>query len=554
MRRALILVSVVAGCGGGSSGEPDASLPSGAMVVSVDQYDFPFDLESRAAHAVVHLSVTGEGDCVSLPLRAALAGDVQLGGAAATAEVVDETLTACGAGWRAGEEILLEADLTVAQETWGESQVGYSISEDANAVPFYYLVSWIGGCDRFAPCDHAPDVFARYHFTITHPADVTVLCPGEVVAGATSTTCTFDLEGGPTYTTFGIVASSGWDVIEGGSWNGIEATIYNRTGSGVAPAVDGVWIGGFLAWMEARFGPYPYGDAVRVVTGPTYWSGFEHPGNIVLDDLLDQTSPLNPTYTDPVNHVLAHELTHQWAGDQTTRAGTYDFVWKEAMAEYRTYAYEAETRPSAALKTASLWKSRARGAAFYPVPGEEPPLLDYYGDVYGPGPMVLFRQLEALFSRDDVLDAIAQLLGTAHAVSVDEVQAALEDTTGADLATYFDRWVRGTGAPTWPRFTVTTTDVGNGDVDVTVTQLLPEDGLYGCAFIVELSSADAQTLDVPFNLGPDGMASATQTVTPGFPIASTRFDTHFTSLAYPAPLTATTPPHPRGWSPWVAVH
>src|SRR5690606_8409070 len=145
---------------------------------------------------------------------------------------------------------------------------------------------------------------------------------------------------------------------------------------------------------------YPYGDELRVVTGPTYWSGFEHPGNIVLDDGLDR--PMSSRYSRPVAHVLNHEIAHQWAGDQTTLADTYDFVWKEAMAEYLSYVYEDEAGiPNEALVTARAWKAFANGAAYYPVPEDatRPTLLQYYGEVYGPGPMILFRQLESLASR-----------------------------------------------------------------------------------------------------------------------------------------------------------
>ena len=38
--------------------------------------------------------------------------------------------------------------------------------------------------------------------------------------------------------------------------------------------------------MQSQFGPWPYGSELRVLTAPTYWDGFEHPGNIVLADGL----------------------------------------------------------------------------------------------------------------------------------------------------------------------------------------------------------------------------------------------------------------------------
>ncbi|MCA9679882.1 MAG: hypothetical protein KC464_32930, partial [Myxococcales bacterium] len=499
---------------------------------------------------VVEATVTAAGDCLTLPVRATVdAGSVQLGGAAARDVVVDagaQTMTACGAGWDVGATVTLEADLTVALETWGGSQVGYSISDDANRGHFYYLVSWVGGCDRFGPCDHAPDVFARYRFTITHPADVTVLCPGTVTAGATETTCEFDHDGGPTYSTFGVVASNDWDVSALGTWDGVAVTAYNRRGSGVVGRIDAASQTAFLAWMRQTFGAFPYGDELRLVTGPTYWLGFEHPGNIVLLDTLDRQ--LNPAYRDPVNHTLTHELAHQWAGDQTTLADTYDFVWKESMAEYLAFVHEDTLDAATAQRTALAWKSFAVGAAFYPVPEEHPPLLDYYGEVYGPGPMILFRQLEALASRDAVIAALQELLGRPHAISVADVRAALEDTTGLDLGGYFDRWAIGTGAPTWPTFEVTTEDQGGGAIAVTVRQATPTDALYGCAFAVELDGANPdERAEVWIDLGVDGTAQVTE-VAQGvtFAVTGTVLDPHGSCLAYPATAAAAPAPAPRG--------
>ncbi len=540
---------VILGACGGSSPEPP---PTGPITAEVLRYDYTFDLESRDATARVELRAATAGDCVTLPMRANLRGDdAELGGAPATAEQDGDQVTVCGEGWEAGTELTLSLEAVVALETWEDSQVGYSISTDAGGEPFYYLVSWVGGCDRFGPCDHAPDRFARYRFTIRHPEGVSVLCPGEVTAGDTETTCDFDHDGGPTYSTFGVVASPNWTVSSPADWNGLSVTIHNRTGSLVEAGIDAEWQAGFLDSMETRFGPYPFGDTLRVITGPTFWAGFEHPGNIVLDDGLGSGGPIGGSpYADPINHTLAHELAHQWAGDQTTLAGTYDFVWKEAMAEYLSFVYEDETDPAVGARTAIAWRGFARGAAFYPVPEEEPPLLDYYGEVYGPGPMILFRQLEALFSRAQVLDAIGALLGAPAARSVDDVQAALEEALGVDLSGYFGTWVRGTGAPTWPQFSVDVADLGGGEVSVTVAQVSPASPSYGCAFAVELQgAAPEERAEVWIDLGVDGAGTVEETASPGFAVTATRLDPHGSCLAFPAPAVAAAR-HPRGWTPW----
>jgi aminopeptidase N len=548
MRRALVLLALVAACGDDAASVPDAGPPQGDMTVTVDHYDYGFDVTTRDGHIILDLTVTGAGNCVTLPFRAALGGGTAVLGTAAAEVTVDESaelLTACGAGWEAGTELQLELRVAVAQATWGQSQVGYSITNDVNSVPFYYLVSWVGGCDRFAPCDHAADRFATYSFTVTHPEGVVALCPGTVTPGATQTTCEFDLPGGPTYSTFGIAASAGWTQYTS-TWNGLAVTFYDRTGSRVIGDLDETWQSGFLAWMETNFGAYPYGDELRVASAPTYWAGFEHPGNIVLSDGIG--GGFGNVFA--VNHTMAHELAHQWAGDETTLAGTYDFVWKEAMAEYLSFVYEDENGHGTPKRTALSWKGDADGVAYHSVPEEQPPLLDYYGHVYGPGPMILFRQLEVLFSRQSVIEAIAMLLGEPRALSVDEVQAALETTTGADLDEYVDGWIRGTGAPVWPEFTIATSGASPGTVDVTVTQVTPAEP-RACGFAVRLSGAAPEdVLDVRFTRG--GIdAGLTETVAANVPFAitGTQLDPLGECLAY-APAATRAPRRAPGWTPW----
>ena len=533
----LLLLSfplAAAACGDDLDGDPGGGGPTGPAAATVLDYDYAFDLEDRQAAVIATLRIDGAGDCVSLPVRALDLADVALGGAPAEAAVEDGVLTACGAGWEAGEEIALEARMTVPLDTWGDSQVGYSISTDAEGAPFHYLVSWVGGCDRFGPCDAAPDRFATYRFTVRHPAGYRVLCPGRIEPGETETVCTMNHRA-PTYSAFGLAAGPSWVEVPLGDWGGVTATLYDMPSVDMASALDAEQAGRFLAWMAERFGPYPYGDELRLFVGPTYWAGLEHPGNVSLSEALAGSR-------SNLAHTLHHELVHQWAGDQTTLATTHDFVWKEAMAEYLTFVFEEEEMsPVVAGATAAFWKSVSRGVAFYPVPDERPPLLDYYGDVYGPGPMVLFRQIEALYDREAVMAALAALLGEERALSVDEVQAALEASTGADLSGYFDRWVRGAGPPAWPVFRVATDQEADGPVTYTLTQIAPAEPM-GCAFTLRLTGDDNARHEVWIDLGPDGTAELSGTTEPGFAVTGLRLDPYAHCLVTRAAGSAARPP------------
>jgi aminopeptidase N len=540
MRCLLPVLGLLVACGDGGDATPDAGsfdampAPPGPVAFEVAHYDYRFNLETRGATSALTLEVTGSGDCLSLPMRAYPDSVTVEGSVLRSTDRVDDVLTVCSdLGWLAGSEITLTTRHIIPLATWNNTQVGYSVETDVENQPFHYLVSWVGGCDRFGPCDNRPDRFATYRFTVTHPEGTTVLCPGVVTAGATETTCAFDHAGGPTYSTFGVAASPSWEPISLGTWGSVEVTLYDTPSSGIAAAFDADQHADFLAFMETTFGPYPYGHELRFAVGPTYWNGFEHPGNIVLyDGLEDQVSP----YANPLAHTTNHELAHQWAGDQTTLADTYDFVWKEAMAEYLTFVFEEEqVAPSVGRATVSAWKSRGRFAAYFPVPTGEPrpTLLEYYGQVYSAGPMILFRQLEALYSRDAVIEALQSVLGSERALAVADLQAALEVATGADLQNYFDTWVYGAGDPTWPTYDVTITDRGAGTVEVTVSLAAGVTGTWGSAFAVSLTGdGPDDTHEVWFDLGPDGMTSHTVTAT-GVPFTVTGhvFDPHAHTLA-----------------------
>jgi aminopeptidase N len=547
MRRVLLVLCVASACGG------TAPPPTGPIAATVTTYDFTFDLQSRHASAVLTATVDTAGDCLTLPFRAKSLGEVTIDQVAVGALLAQDLLTICGDGYEAGAVLTITAQMEVAQATLGASQVGYSISPTPGGGNFYYLVSWLEGCDQFAPCDHRPSVFAHYHFHVAHPAGVTVLCPGTISDANGVTDCTFDYDGGPTYSGFGIAAHTAWNLQDMGMWGGVHATLYDEPSGAIAALVDPAWFDGYVTWLESEFGPYPYGTDLRVAVAPTFWAGFEHPGNILLDDALSCGPPrCSQWYLHPVTHDLSHEIAHQWAGDQTTLSGLYDYVWKEAMAEYLAYSYESMKDPPAALATARAWKSMAQSALYYPVPTTMPPLIDYYGEVYGPGPMILFHQVEALSSRQAVLAALQSLLGHPRAIGVADVEAALEQSTGLDLSAYFAAWMTGAGAPVWPQVAATWVPAPQppgGVLQVSVANAAAAAGKT-CVFEVALrDAAGSQEMRVTVDTVHGGPTQSFPIADPGFTVSTVALDPDAMCLVFPA-TAAIAAPHAPGWTPW----
>lgn len=507
---------------------PDAPPITGDIDATATHYDYTFDVASRAAHSKVTLTANTAGNCLSMRFRATGLANPKLNGQVTHDESTTGTLKVCTAqGFAAGTELTLETDQVVALATLSTSQVGYSITKDAQMNPLDYMVSWVNGCDQFGPCDSRPDQFATYTFHVTHDAAQLVRCVGKITeVSATQTDCDFTYQGGPTYSAFGIAAypATAWPITDEGMWGSVHVTLYDRTQTTIASQIDSTYHGGFVSFMESTFGPFPFGSELRILSAPTYWSGFEHPGNIIIDDSLGHTVF---GQASQLSHTLDHEMAHQWAGDQTTLKDTYDFAWKESMAEYLAFVWEDQHgKPG----IANTWKAGAMSGNYYPVPDDHPALFDYYGDVYDAGPMVLFRQLEVLSSRDKVIAALKSVLGSQRALSMSELIAALQTSTGLDLTQYAKDWIEGTGKPAWPRV-----QIAFADNMLTVKRV---SGAGGCKFHVALVSADGtQTQKVEVDTFHNAGDLAIP-VTPTFAVATTTLDPDHECLVYAAGATA----------------
>jgi aminopeptidase N len=183
------------------------------------------------------------------------------------------------------------------------------------------------------------------------------------------------------------------------------------------------------------------------------------------------------------------------------------------------------------VRTAGVWKSGGLGAQYWPVPMDMPALFDFYGDVYGPGPMVLFRQLEVMTSRDQVLAGLRMVLGQAHAIGVDDVIAALEASTGKDLSAYVAAWIKGSGMPDWPRYAMQY-DAATGKLSL--DQVNEKANARGCKFHVALrgdNQADVQLVEVDTTTAVDQVIDVPA---PAFTVTSLKLDPLNECLVYVA--------------------
>jgi aminopeptidase N len=515
--------------GGGTTGtttdtSTGSGAPDGPIAGKVKRYDYVFDMQAMTADTKLAIDVAAPGgNCIDLQSRAALSGNVTWNGGPTTeASAQVGVFHACGPAVGPGP-LQLEAPTKFLQKTYFNLDVGFSKTKDMAGGEFTYLLSWVKGCDAFGPCDNDPAALAEFHIDVKHAPGTTVLCPGELTYTDTNAHC--DIAGtlAPTYSAVGWAADPLWKAKPFMSANGVDFVFYEVPTGKLASKLDPAVMSKFFGWITGLFGPFPYGNELRFAGGPTAWLGFEHPANIVLLENLDTAQT---DYADALTHVAMHETTHQWAGDRSTIASGADFVWKEATAEYMPYVFEDENLPpDVAAATRKYWDTVSLFSNHYPRPTDKPELVVavFYGDVYGPGPMVLYVQLEALIGRPAVIAGIQAFLKDPGARSVDDLRKAMEASSATDLKAYFDAWVFGSGAPEWPTMNVETSQVGS-EVTVKVTQQNASGKIYPCVIEVDVQGATkTATAKIDFGLAPkDAFASAK--VTLDEPVVSTVLD------------------------------
>ncbi|WNG23274.1 hypothetical protein F0U62_03945 [Cystobacter fuscus] len=347
----------------------------------------------------------------------------------------------------------LKSTYTIPEKTYDYSQVGFSKRQDFSGGQFTYLLGWVESCDLFGPCDDAPDQLTRVSFTVAHPDNQLVLCPGvRTTPNSHETRCDLPGTAAPTYSSFAVASNPHW-VETQFLTSPVSVKFYEVPNGRLRPALNPNDVSHFLEWITHgdRLGPLPYGSELRIASGPTDWLGMEHPANIILRDDLPL---LRKDYANMTLHTLMHEVAHQWAGNRTTMATKWDFAWKEALAEYLTYLYEEQYRSGEVGQTRDYWDRQARVATYFlqPQDNPKPQYISFINDVYGSGPMILFLQLEPLIGKDRVLAGIKSFLGSPGARSIDDLRAAMEAASGKDLAPYFNAWVKRSGEPNWPYF------------------------------------------------------------------------------------------------------
>jgi aminopeptidase N len=205
--------------------------------------------------------------------------------------------------------------------------------------------------------------------------------------------------------------------------------------------------------------PYPFGKYDSVFVPEYNLGAMENPGLVTFNErMVFRSKTTDASYQGRANTIM-HEMAHMWFGDLVTMKWWDDLWLKESFADFMgAYALTHATRWEHA------WVSFANGRKAWAYRQDQLPTthpivadirdledarLNFDGITYAKGASVL-KQLAAYVGEEAFLEG-ARRYFKRHAfgnTTLDDLLAALEETSGRDLKTWSKAWLETAGVNT----------------------------------------------------------------------------------------------------------
>lgn len=200
-----------------------------------------------------------------------------------------------------------------------------------------------------------------------------------------------------------------------------------------------------IRFFSDQIGPYPYEKLAQVQNGAANGGGMEHASAIFYGQ--------NSVNGAPAFGLVAHETAHQWFGDSVTEKD-WDDVWlSEGFATYFALLcaehYQGRDAFVAGLKRsrAGIFETEKRlvGVA---VVQDKPWTGIPNGVVYQKGGWTL-HMLRGLLGAEKFWDGIREYYRRYRDsnASTADFRKTMEETSGMDLAWFFEQWLYRAGSP-----------------------------------------------------------------------------------------------------------
>ena len=443
-----------------------------SALITVVSYQVDLDFTGGDATfdsvSVVRFGCAVPGSSTFINLTAPAVREITLNDAPVSLDAFDGDRIAL-TGLAADNELRVTADCAYSRS--GEGLHRFTDPADGRV----YLYSDLETFDahRVYACFDQPDMKASYELAVTAPADwqvVSNMAPestipdGSVSDGSVS-------DGGalrwrfpptpvmPTYIT--AVAAGPYHVVRD-EHDGIPLGVYCR--QSLASYLDAdeileVTRQGFDFYHNSFGIKYPFGKYDQLFVPEFKEGAMENAGCVTFVEAYIFRSRVTDFAREARGETILHEMAHMWFGNLVTMRWWDDLWLNESFATWAGTLAQAEaTRWTSAWTTfAQLYKAWAyrqdQLPSTHPIAADIPDIaaveVNFDGITYAKGASVL-KQLVAYVGRENFLDGVRKYFA-AHAwgnATLADLLAALEETSGRDLAAWSAEWLQTAGVNT----------------------------------------------------------------------------------------------------------
>ena len=433
-----------------------------SALITVSSYQVDLDLtgddDTFGSVSTVRFGCAAPGSSTHLDLTAPAVREITLNDAPVSPDAFDGdriTLT----GLAADNVLRVTADCAYSRS--GEGLHRFADPADGRV----YLYSDLETFDahRIYACFDQPDMKATYQLAVTAPADWQVVSnmaaesrvpDGEAVRWHFPAT--------PVMSTYITAVAAGPYHVVRDEHDGIPLGIYCR--QSLAEHLDPdeifeVTRQGF-DFFHSSFGiKYPFGKYDQLFVPEFKEGAMENAGCVTFVEAYIFRSRVTDFAREARAETILHEMAHMWFGDLVTMRWWDDLWLNESFATWAgTLAQADATRWRSAWTTfAQLYKAWAyrqdQLPSTHPIAADIPDIeaveVNFDGITYAKGASVL-KQLVAYVGRENFLDGVRKYFA-AHAwgnATLADLLAALEETSGRDLAAWSEQWLQTAGVNT----------------------------------------------------------------------------------------------------------
>jgi aminopeptidase N len=436
-----------------------------SALITVTSYQVDLDLTAQGGDETTFSSVTViRFDCASpgassyIDLTASAVREIMLNGAPVSLDAFDGDRIAL-AGLAARNELRVAS--TCAYSRSGEGLHRFTDPADKQV----YLYSDLETFDahRIYACFDQPDMKATYELAVTAPEDwqvVSNMAPDSHLPSGDAVRWVFPPT--PVMSTYITAVAAGPYHVVRDEHDGIPLGIYCR--QSLAEYLDAdelfeVTRQGF-DFFHGSFGiKYPFGKYDQLFVPEFKEGAMENAGCVTFLESYIFRSRVTDFAHEARAETILHEMAHMWFGDLVTMRWWDDLWLNESFATWAGTLAQAEaTRWTSAWTTfAQLYKAWAyrqdQLPSTHPIAADIPDIAaveqNFDGITYAKGAAVL-KQLVAYVGRENFLDGVRKYFA-AHAwgnATLADLLAALEETSGRDLAAWSAEWLQQAGVNT----------------------------------------------------------------------------------------------------------